>query len=105
MTFTYTPHANFGAKHPKHKSELCYGEDLSNATIKDEMTLKWIIKAYENTTDKSLFFLTDGFTKHAGTNKLQKQIEAGLSEEAIKATWQDDLERFKKTRKTYLIYP
>ncbi|MCL4145723.1 UNVERIFIED_CONTAM: hypothetical protein GTU68_025833 [Idotea baltica] len=104
MTLTYTPQANFGAKYPKHKGELCYGEDLSNAIAKDEMTLKWVIKAYEHTTDKSLFFLTDGFTKHAGTNKLQKQIEAGLSEEEIKNTWKDGLERFRKTREKYLIY-
>lgn len=104
MTFTYTPHSNFGAKYPKHKDELCYGEDLSKATVKGEMTLKWIIKAYKNTTDKSLFFLTNGFTKHAGTNKLQKQIEVGLSEKEIKATWKEGLEVFKKIRKKYLIY-
>jgi len=105
MMFTYTPQANFGAKYPKHKGELCYGEDLSNAEVNDEMTLKWIIKAYENSTDKSLFFLTNGFTKHAGTTKLQKQIEAGMTEVDIKATWQKDLESFKKIRANYLIYP
>jgi len=104
MTFTYTPQSNFGAKYPKHKDKLCYGEDLSTAEVSDEMTLKWIIKAYENSTDKSKFFLTDGFTKHAGTTTLQKQIEAGMSESNIKATWQKDLENFKKTRAKYLIY-
>jgi len=104
MTFTYTPQANFGAKYPKHKGELSYGEDLSHETTHNEMTLKWIIKAYENSTDKSLFFLTNGFTKHAGTTKLQKQIEAGMTEADIKATWQDGLEDFKKTRTKYLIY-
>ena len=104
MTFTYTPQANFGAKYPKHKGELCYGEDLSNAEVKDEMTLKWIIKAYENSTDKSLFFLTNGFTKHAGTTKLQKQIEAGMTEADIKATWQEDLKHFRNIRVKYLIY-
>jgi len=104
MIFTYTPQANFGAKYPKHKNELCYGQDLSNVTATNKMTLKWIIKAYENSTDKSLFFLTDGFTKHAGTTKLQKQIESGMSEADIKATWKEDLDAFKKTRNNYLIY-
>ncbi len=104
MTFTYTPQSNFGAKYPKHKDELCYGEDLSNVTIDREMTLKWIMKAYENSTDKSKFFLTNGFTKHAGTTALQKQIEAGITEGEIKATWQKDLNAFKKTRNNYLIY-
>jgi len=103
MTFTYTPEPNFGAKHPKHKGKRCYGEDLSEVEI-EGMTLKWIIKAYENSTDKSLFFLTKGFTKHAGTTKLQQQIEAGLTEAEIKATWQKDLEAFKKIRANYLKY-
>lgn len=104
LTFSYTPVPNFGAKHPKHKNEVCYGEDLKDAEINGEMTLKWIIKAYNNCTDKSKFFLTEGFTKHAGTDKLQKQIEAGWTEEAIKETWQADLQAFKKVRKKYLIY-
>ncbi len=104
LKFTYTPIPNFGAKHPKHKNKLCYGEDLKDADITGVMTLKWIIKAYKNSTDKSLFFLTKGFTKHAGTDQLQKQIETGWSEKAIKDTWQEDLEAFKKVRKKYLIY-
>lgn len=103
MTLTYTPEANFGAKFPKHKGKLCYGEDLSTEII-DGMTLRWIIKAYENSTDKSLFFLTDGFTKHAGTTTLQKQIEQGYTYKKIKATWLKDLEAFKKLRSQYLIY-
>ncbi|TYA54730.1 exo-beta-N-acetylmuramidase NamZ family protein [Formosa maritima] len=105
MTFTYIPESNFGAKIPKHKDVLCYGEDLSNETIHGEMTLKWIIKAYQNATDKSKVFNTANFTKHAGTAKLQQQIEAGLSEKDIKATWQKDLEAFRKIRSNYLLYP
>lgn len=102
--FTYTPIANFGAKYPKHKNSLCYGEDLQNEELYGTMTLKWIIKAYQNSTDKSLFFNTDNFTKHAGTDTLQQQIEAGLSESDIKATWESGLGAFKKTRSKYLIY-
>ena len=57
-----------------------------------------------NANDKSLVFNTSGFTKHAGTALLQKQIEKGLTEEEIKATWQPQLEEFKKIRAKYLIY-
>ncbi|WP_223033825.1 exo-beta-N-acetylmuramidase NamZ family protein [Hanstruepera marina] len=103
MAFTYTPESNFGAKHPKHKGKLCYGEDLSTEKI-NGMTLKWIIKAYENSMDKSLFFLTDGFTKHAGTTKLQKQIEAGLTEAEIKQTWDAGLKIYDAMRRPYLLY-
>lgn len=104
FTFTYTPVENFGAKNPKHKGKLCYGEDLQNEKTTNEVSLKWLIKAYNNATDKSKVFNTANFTKHAGTNKLQKQIEAGLSEDQIKATWQKGLETYKNTRKKYLIY-
>lgn len=102
--FTYTPKESFGAKNPKHKDVLCYGEDLKNDSLYAEVSLKWLIKAYKHATDKSKVFNTENFTKHAGTDKLQKQIEAGLSEADIKATWQKDLEAFKKLRAKYLIY-
>ncbi len=104
FTFTYTPIENFGAKNPKHKGKLCYGEDLKSEKVKGEVSLKWLIKAYKNAIDKSLVFNTANFTNHVGTDKLQKQIEAGITEAEIKATWKDDLERFRLIRKKYLIY-
>jgi len=104
MSLAYTPIPNFGAKYPKHQNKLCYGEDLKNEELNGEMTLKWIIKAYENTSDKSKFFNTNNFTKHAGNTKLQKQIELELSEEEIKLSWKKDLELFKKIRAKYLLY-
>ncbi len=104
LKFSYTPVENFGAKYPKHKNMLCYGEDLKDEDINGVMTLQWIIKAYRNSNDKSLFFDTKNFTRHAGTDKLQKQIEAGLSEERIKETWQANLKAFKTIREKYLIY-
>ena len=60
--------------------------------------------AYNHATDKSKVFNTSNFTTHAGTAILQKQIEAGLSEAEIKASWKTDLETFKNKRKHYLIY-
>ena len=103
-SFTYTPAPNFGSKHPKEKGKLCYGNNLSETPRMENMSLKCVIDAYNNTTDKSKFFLTSGFTKHAGTEKLQPLIEAGKTEEEIKVSWQNDLEKFKKIRAKYLIY-
>lgn len=102
--FSYTPLANFGAKYPKHKNEICYGTDLSKVIAERHFTLKYIMDAYEHSTDKSKFFNTSNFTAHAGTKKLQQQIEAGLSESEIKATWQDDIAAYKIIRQKYLIY-
>lgn len=104
FTFSYTPVENFGAKYPKHKGKICYGEDLKDEKLDGKVSLKWLIKGYQKSTDKALFFNTENFTKHAGTTKLQKQIETGLSESEIKNTWKKGLEDFKKTRENYLIY-
>ncbi|SDB47836.1 Uncharacterized conserved protein YbbC, DUF1343 family [Flavobacteriaceae bacterium MAR_2010_188] len=102
--FNYTPVENFGAKFPKHKDETCFGEDLSKTQIGREMTLKWIIEAYQYSSDKAKVFNSKNFTAHAGTDKLQKQIEEGLSEKEIKNSWSADIEAFKKIREKYLIY-
>ena len=102
--FSYVPQPNFGSKYPKEEGKTCYGKDLSDIPRIKEVSLKWLMDAYHNTTDKSKFFLTSGFTKHAGTETLQKQIVAGLSEKEIKATWLADLEKFKLIRAKYLKY-
>ncbi|MEP3211120.1 MAG: DUF1343 domain-containing protein [Maribacter sp.] len=103
-SFTYTPKPNFGSKNPKEKGKICFGKDLSKISRMNHVTLQWIIDAYNNSTDKSKFFNRTGFTKHAGTKNLQQQIEAGLSEKEIKASWQTDLEKFKMVREKYLLY-
>jgi len=102
--FEFTPQPNEGAKYPKHQNKICFGKDLTKVETINTLNLKWLIEAYNLTENKSEFF-NAFFTKLAGSETLQAQIEVGLSEEAIKATWKDGLERFKETRKSYLIYP
>ena len=101
--FSFTPQPNFGAKDPVYNGKLCFGEDLTEIKKVQRLELKWLLKAYENTTDKTVFF-NDFFTKLAGTKKLQEQIEAGMTEKEIRKTWQEGLEQFKEVRKKYLIY-
>lgn len=102
--FSYVPKPNFGSKYPKEEGKICYGKDLSKTPRMNKVSMEWIIDAYNNTLDKSKFFLTNGFTKHAGTPLLQQQIEEGMTNEEIRATWQNDLKEFKKIRAKYLIY-
>ncbi|HCQ13048.1 DUF1343 domain-containing protein [Flavobacterium sp.] len=102
--FSFTPVPNFGAKDPMHKNLLCFGEDLSALPKVSQLELKWLIKAYNATSDKSKFF-NSFFTKLAGTKKLQQQIETGVSEKDIRKSWEKDLNDFKLMRKKYLIYP
>lgn len=101
--FSFTPMPNFGAKDPMNKGILCFGEDLSAAPKVTRLELKWLIKAYKETKDPSKFF-TDFFTKLAGTKKLRQQIEAGVSEDAIRLSWKSGLDAFKQMRQPYLIY-
>jgi len=101
--FSFTPQPNFGAKDPVHNGKVCFGEDLTEIKKVNRLELKWLLKAYENTSDKTVFF-NDFFTKLAGTKKLREQIEAGMTEKEIRKTWQEGLEQFKEVRKKYLIY-
>lgn len=101
--FSFTPVPNMGAKEPPYKNQLCYGEDLSAAPKVHQLELKWLMKAYTTTADKTKFF-TDFFTKLAGTKKLQQQIETGVSETEIRNSWKKGLSDFKEMRKKYLIY-
>lgn len=107
MPFQYTPISKPGATSPKFKDQVCYGEDLSEVPYQSSINLKWLINAYKNNT-KQPFWTMNGkklwIDQLSGTDELRKQIEAGLSEEEIKATWQKDLEDFKKIREKYLIY-
>ncbi len=102
--FSYVPQPNFGSKYPKEEGKTCFGENLSEHPKMKSVSLQWLIRAYQSCPDKSKFFNTNGFTKHAGTAKLQQQIEAGQTETAIRTSWQEDLEQFKKIRARYLLY-
>lgn len=103
FNFEYTPQSNEGAKSPKHLGTICYGENLSNTENLNYLELKWLIKAYQNTTNQDQFF-NSFFNKLAGNASLQEAIKAGKSAEEIRSTWQDDLEAYQKRVEPYLLY-
>jgi uncharacterized protein YbbC (DUF1343 family) len=100
--FSFTPQANEGAKYPKYKNKICFGEDLRTTENFNALDLSFLIKAYKQNSSKEFF--NNFFTKLAGTEKLQQQIERGVSQKEIQKSWEKDLERFKKVRSKYLIY-
>ena len=65
--------------------------------------MKWLIDAYRNTENQTEFF-NSFFTKLAGGTELQHQIEAGMTSEEIRKSWQVGLEEFKVKRQQYLLY-
>jgi len=107
--FSFTPRSIPGAaKNPKYEGKTCYGYDLSTfgeAYIRDLGTiyLFWLIDLYQRYENKSEFF-TSYFNTLAGTDKLKSDIIAGKSEEQIRHSWKEGIDRFKKIRKKYLLY-
>ncbi len=103
IDFTYTPEPNFGSKYPKHKGKICNGVDLRSEKKLNSVNLKWLIDAYQKTPKEEKFF-GKTFTIHAGNEKLQQQIEQGLTADEIHNSWQEGIQEFKKIREKYLIY-
>ena len=107
--FSYVPKSiPVLALHPKFEGETCYGYDLSGMTISElqdikQLEIKYLIDFYNKSNDKENFF-TSFFDKLAGTDQLRLQIIEGKTEEQIRASWQEDLEKYKLMRKNYLLY-
>lgn len=100
--FTFTPNPNEGSKSPKHAYIICYGEDLTETKKLASLNLSWLIKAKKQNRTKTFF--NSFFTKLAGTEKLQNQIEEKITEELIRASWVEDIKTFRNVRKSYLLY-
>ena len=108
MPYSFTPKSIKGmSTSPKCQNKLCHGMLLDTCynEVKTgaSLQLKWLITAYKNYNGNEPFF-NNFFTNLAGTKELRQQIEAGLNEEQIKASWQQALDNFKTIRQKYLIY-
>lgn len=111
--FTYTPKSMTSSKYPRQQDKLCGGVDLSSMDtdkIFDEkgLNLSYLMDAYLELNGKieEPFFNKNGWIhKLSGSEQFKEDILSGKSEEAIKTSWQPDIEAFKKVRAKYLIYP
>lgn len=105
--FTFKPAPIMGAStSPPHNGEECRGYDLSNVdTPLGQIELQWLLRMYKETKNQESFFLSSGFfDKLAGTDQLRRDVMANKSETEIRASWQEDLARFKEVRSKYMIY-
>ena len=106
--YSFTPKQAEGKNKPLHCDTECFGEDLTQYAIDykengDQLNLTWLIRAYNQLKDNGNFF-NNFFVKLSGTIELQQQIENGLSEEEIRASWKEGIEEYKKIRSKYLLY-
>jgi uncharacterized protein YbbC (DUF1343 family) len=110
--YIFTPEPMPGAMKPLHSGVQLKGADLTSLTVDEIMSwrrlnLQWLI-TYHNLLDPmDKFFLskTDFFDKLSGSDELRMQLEAGLTEEQIRASWQEEITIFLLLRKKYLLYP
>lgn len=106
--YSFTPKPMPGAMEPKYAGQVCKGHNLSEfgkEYMKDtkKINLFWLIGTYANTPDKTNFF-DENFNFHAGNATLQQQVKDGVTEDAIRKTWEPGIAKFKLIRKKYLLY-
>lgn len=102
--FEFTPQPNQGSKYPPMEGKLCKGQYFGNTAAKYELNLSYLLDYHEDIKDDTTFF-RPYINLLAGTKKLKEQVEEGLTEAQIRATWQPGLEKYKAMRKQYLLYP
>ena len=87
---------------------VTYGSDtldLRQTQAPTAFSLKYLMEMYRRVPQGKFFLKSNFFEKLAGNGDLRKQIEQGVGEEDIRATWQPALDHFKTIRQRYLIYP
>ena len=115
--YSFTPASMPGASEPPFEGVVCFGRQLMEKPLEEiwqaGIDLNYLVDAYNavhaahpevdffGTPDKQGRYWLD---KLCGTDDVRKRIEAGESAEAIKASWQGDIEAFKEQRKPYLLY-
>ena len=105
-SFTFTPVGIPGkAATPKYQDKTCFGRDVRSVPPVRLIRLDYLLQSYKLATEQGLNFFEASFDAHAGTKLLRQQIQAGWSEESIRASWQNELDNYKKLRKKYLLYP
>jgi uncharacterized protein YbbC (DUF1343 family) len=107
--FSFKPVPYWGQKtKPPFAYQECFGQLVAMTenealTMNNRIRLFWLQRAYKWHPNKDKFFISY-FESLAGTRELRKQIEKGLTEGEIWASWDNDLKKFKQVRKKYLLY-
>lgn len=108
--FYFAPRSMPGAKNPPQLGKRCRGRDLRTLSddeiIERGVDFSYVIDAYRNTRlpAKTPFF-TRFFNLLTGDSRIATLIKEGKSADEIRATWADDVSRFREQRAKYLLYP
>jgi uncharacterized protein YbbC (DUF1343 family) len=106
-SFNFTPVSVPGAAlTPPLMNKALQGEDLRQAPAAG-LDLGYLLRWHALFKQHNAVFFTAAsfMDKLAGTDALRQQIEQGLSEQEIRASWHSALQQFKQQRQPYLLYP
>lgn len=108
--FSFTPESRPGAKNPPLLGRECFGTDLrtvpSDETVNREgFNLEYVIDAYRSTPAGEKGFFTPFFEKLAGQGYIREMIVEGKDAAQIRKMWKEDVRKFIKARRPYLLYP
>ncbi len=102
---SFTPRSLEGmAKYPPYEDEKCYGTLFTQENALKGFDLSYLISYYQKFENKEEYF-NNYFPKLAGTDELDDQVRAGMTEDEIRKTWEPALNAYKELRKNYLLYP
>lgn len=95
----------------RHKGQLCGGVQI-HVTDRDRfspyLTGLLLMSVHQELYPEIDLFQNEGrwsmFAKVMGTDKIQKDIVAGMDPVDMEKEWQDELEQFRELRKKYLLY-
>ncbi|XOV93938.1 MAG: exo-beta-N-acetylmuramidase NamZ domain-containing protein [Bacteroidota bacterium] len=104
-SFSFTPMPNEGSKYPPLEGQKCYGVSFVGSEPVYEFNISFLIDFYKKMKGRTEEpFIMETIYRHIGNKLFKQQIEDGLSETEIRATWKADLDAFQQLRKKYLIY-
>ncbi len=107
-SYIFVPESTEGSKNPKLKGRNCFGMSFTSWPMDElremrRLNLTYLISFYNYLPVKKDFFI-NYFNLLAGNATLKQQIIDEIPEEEIRASWEFDLEKFKKIREKYLLY-
>ena len=105
-SFSFTPQSLKGFEtNPLQKDKICYGQDLRDLKAIPLFTLKYFMDWYHKFDQPAAFLVRERwFNLLMGDDQVLNMIQAGKTEEEIKASWQEELNKYKEVRAKYTIY-
>ncbi len=106
--YTFTPRPTAGAQHPPLEGVECRGMNLSSLPLDEARAMGFSLRYVADALLVSGLgerFFTPMFEKLVGTAYVRSMLLDGASVEEIRARWQPDVDRYRRLRARYLLYP